>query len=65
MANHKWKDQSVSKWHKQFECVKCGVWKDWEGGDMQCWVFWYPNGHKKHRAGANIYDRPECITKKT
>ena len=59
MANHKWKDESFSKYNKEHRCVKCGLQRTWRGGDMQCWRYWYPSGHDKHSL-RHIYKRPEC-----
>jgi len=58
MANHKWKDEG-NKYNKQYRCVKCGVFRTWIGGDMQCWEYWYPSGHDKHTLH-HIFKRPEC-----
>ena len=59
MANHKWKDEYSTKVFKQESCVKCGVFREWYGGDMQCWVYEYPKGHEKYTS-RKIFKRPEC-----
>ena len=39
MKNHKWKDVS-SRFHPKCErCIKCGIERNWLGGDMQCWQY--------------------------
>lgn len=42
MVNHKWKDESFSRYYKEERCIKCGVFRTWLGGDMQCWEYWWP-----------------------
>ena len=59
MKNHKWKDESSSKYNKEDSCTKCEIFRTWQGGDMQCWEYWYPNGHK-HYTLNHIFKRPEC-----
>lgn len=64
MANHKWKDARESKFsQKQDECVKCGVFRFWLGGDMQCWEYWHPDYQKNVKIGKNKFKRPECVGK--
>jgi len=57
--NHKWTDEG-NKFNKQDRCIKCGVFRTWIGGDMQCWNYWYPFGHKNHTLN-KIFKRPECV----
>lgn len=59
MIRHKWEDVSFSKYNKQEHCIKCGVYRDWCGGDYQCWQYWYPV-KSVYEAIRKIYKRPEC-----
>lgn len=60
MVNHKWKDESISKYHKTERCVKCGVYRDWIGGDMQCWQYWWPKTSDVGMVKTQ-FKRPECV----
>ena len=59
MANHKWKDESYSKYHKSQHCIKCGVYRNWRYGDMQCWEYWWARTNHSHTVKKQ-FERPEC-----
>lgn len=61
MVNHKWKDESFSKYHKTELCIKCGVYRNWIGGDMQCWEYWHPDVKIYY---PNKFKRPDCASEK-
>jgi len=63
MANHKWKDESISKYEKEHFCVKCRVYRTWLGGDMQCWQYWWARKNDIESIKKQ-FERPECITNK-
>lgn len=59
MKNHKWKDISFSKHNKAEECTKCGVFRNWRYGDMQCWEYWWPSKSNFSMAKTQLH-RPDC-----
>ena len=59
MPNHKWKDESFSKHKKEDCCIKCGVFRSWQYGDMQCWKYWWPKKHEIDMVKTQ-FERPEC-----
>jgi hypothetical protein len=63
MANHKWIDETINKYRKQHRCKKCGVYRDWLGGDMQCWEYWHPDYSKNTIISQHKFKRPECVGK--
>ena len=62
MTNHKWKNEAESKYEKMESCTKCKVFRTWQGGDMQCWMYWYPREHDLAMIKKQ-FNRPECINK--
>lgn len=63
MSNHKWKDESFSKYRKTERCIKCGVYRDWIGGDMQCWEYWHPDREINRDIEPHKFKRPDCNKK--
>ncbi len=59
MANHKWMDLTTHKNNKQHRCKKCGVYRDWIGGDMQVWKYWHPRKSFSETVKYS-FQRPEC-----
>ena len=57
MKRHKWKDTS-STIEKSSECEKCGMIRDWQGGDMQCWEYFDPR--TPFNTNRTTLNRPEC-----
>ena len=39
MANHKWEDKSNRFQPKCERCIKCGIERNWFGGNMQGWGY--------------------------
>lgn len=54
MKKHKWKTLIDWKNKKTQECEKCGVFREWLFGDMQCWVYTYLGSRKEY------VKRPDC-----
>ena len=58
MSNHKWKDTSSRFNPKQGICTKCGIERNWLGGDMQCWE--YLDLRLAYGSSRTTLYRPEC-----
>ena len=63
--NHRWKDISRGKYHREKECMKCGVFAYWMGGEYQCWRYWWIEEFKTQAGGigsrvVKTFDRPKC-----
>ncbi len=70
MANHKWKkDAGIEEYGSNHHtCTKCGIGKNWWGGDFQCWQYtWFVNGiaanGQPHYSLKESFKRPECVGK--
>jgi len=59
MSNHRWTDISFSKYDKEERCEKCGVYRIWIGGDMQCWEYWWPKS-SYFKEVKRQFKRPDC-----
>jgi hypothetical protein len=66
MANHRWKEEGeLNKITKLHVCTKCGIYKEWIGGDYQCWEYWWIESCPATNGGVfssvkKTYKRPEC-----
>ena len=58
MKNHKWKDITDYPYSKVEKCIKCGIERNWEYGDMSCWE--YIDYRLQMGGQRTTYHRPSC-----
>ncbi len=62
MKRHKWlpPEYRFEERTKNQKCSKCGLNREWLGGDYQCWVYYrmVSNGAELNRK--ETFVRPEC-----
>ena len=59
MKRHKWVNSNPHR--KSPMCIKCGVYRDWQGGDMQCWEYWHPDYTANQKIINHKFTRPDCV----
>ena len=66
MKRHKWEEEQIHEYGtKPHTCVKCGIRKNWWGGDFQCWQYtWFITGKamngESYISLRESFHRPEC-----
>ena len=62
MKRHKWllPENRFEESIKNQKCSKCGIYREWYGGDYQCWIYYRMEANGAEWERNETFDRPEC-----